>query len=79
MDNDYKDILDVLLPGSDYLTTVLLISTVSDFFKDNNKTVLWFKTENPFLGNLSPLDMINLGLMDKLFKFIKNAISENGA
>jgi len=47
---------------------------VADFFNGNTeKTVLWFKTRNPLLGDISPRDMIRLGRFERLRKFIINA------
>jgi uncharacterized protein (DUF2384 family) len=53
---------------------------VAEYFKgDITKTVLWFKTSNPMLGNMSPRDMIRLGLYKKVLKFILAAKSGNHA
>jgi hypothetical protein len=50
------------------------INMVADFFNGNTeKTVLWFKTRNPLLGDISPRDMIRLGRFERLRKFIINA------
>jgi hypothetical protein len=53
------------------------LSLVAQYFKDEHKTVLWFKTANPLLGNISPRDMIRIGRFKKLSRFIHNALSEN--
>ena len=55
----------------------IAISLVAQFFKDENKTVLWFKTPNPLLGDMTPRDMIRVGRFRKLHRFILNALSEN--
>jgi hypothetical protein len=50
------------------------INMVAGFFDgDTEKTVLWFKTRNPLLGDISPRDMIRLGRFERLRKFIINA------
>ncbi len=53
------------------------IALVGQYFKDLNKTVLWFKVPNPLLGNIAPRDMIRVGRFHKLFRFIQNALNEN--
>ncbi len=59
-------------------TTVELRSLVSAFFKSNEKkTDLWFSTENPILGNVSPDDLISLGKAPKLLKIVKYLLGEN--
>ena len=55
----------------------LALNLVAQFFKDQQKTVLWFKTPNPLLGDITPRDMIRIGRFKKLQKFILNALSEN--
>jgi hypothetical protein len=53
------------------------LSIVGQYFKDINKTVLWFKIPNPQLGNVAPREMIRVGRFNKLFRFILNALEEN--
>jgi hypothetical protein len=53
------------------------INLVADFFKDKDKTILWFRMPNPLLGGISPKDMIRVGRFKKLLKFIQSALSEN--
>ena len=55
----------------------IALSLVAQFFKDEQKTVLWFKTPNPLLGDMTPRDMIRVGRFRKLRRFIQNALSEN--
>ena len=50
------------------------INLVANFFKNEDKTVLWFYTPNPFLGEQTPRDMIRIGRSKKLIKFIRNAL-----
>ena len=53
------------------------INLAADFFKDNEKTILWFNTPNPLLGEVTPRNMIRIGRSKKLITFIRNALSEN--
>ena len=55
----------------------IALAMVAQYFKDEHKTVLWFKTANPLLGNISPRDMIRIGRFRKLQRFIQNALDEN--
>ena len=43
------------------------------------KTVLWFRTKNPLLGDVSPRDMVRLGRFDRLRRFIVGAMSERAS
>lgn len=53
---------------------------VAQFFDgDVAKTALWFKTENPLLGRISPRDMIRYGRYEKLHRFVMSALEENAA
>ena len=49
------------------------------FGGDVRKTALWFKTKNPFFGNIAPRDMIRYGRYERLRRFIMEAIAENAA
>ncbi|MCP4679735.1 MAG: hypothetical protein GY854_30445 [Deltaproteobacteria bacterium] len=53
------------------------INLVGNHFKDAHKTILWFQTINPLLGNVSPQAMIKAGRFKKLLKFIQTALDEN--
>jgi len=55
----------------------IAISLVGSFFGDKRKTILWFQTENPLLGNVTPRAMIRLGRFSKLLRFIRTALDEN--
>jgi uncharacterized protein (DUF2384 family) len=55
----------------------LALNLVAQFFGDEQKTVLWLKTPNPLLGDMTPRDMIRIGRFKKLRRFIQNALSEN--
>lgn len=50
------------------------------FFKgDEEKAMLWFKTPNPLLGNITPAKMVTFGDYDKLKIFIETSLDENEA
>ncbi len=55
----------------------IILNLVAQFFRDEQKTVLWFKTPNPLLGDIAPRDMIRIGRFKKLRQFILQALSEN--
>ena len=55
----------------------IAINLVGNYFNDEHKTVLWFQTVNPLLGNVSPKQMIRAGRFKKLLKFIQTALEEN--
>jgi uncharacterized protein (DUF2384 family) len=55
----------------------IALNMVAQYFQDEQKTVLWFKTRNPLLGNIKPRDMIRVGRFGKLQRFIQNALDEN--
>jgi len=46
------------------------------FGGDVDKTLTWFKTRNPLMGDLSPRDMIRHGRFERLRKFILTALSD---
>lgn len=52
------------------------INAVGAFFGDMDKTILWFQTPNPLLGNTPPREMIRVGRFKKLFSFIQTALIE---
>ena len=53
------------------------LNLVAQFFQDEQKTILWFQTPNPLLGDMTPRDMIRIGRFRKLCRFIQTALSEN--
>lgn len=53
------------------------INLVGSYFKDHDRTMLWFQVSNPQLGGMSPRDMIRVGRYKKLLKFIQTALDEN--
>lgn len=60
----------------DYLRQVANICNLvaEQFDGDIQKTVLWFKTDNPLLGDVSPRDMIRVGRYKKLEQFVLSAL-----
>lgn len=55
------------------------LNLVAQYFgNDEQKTVLWFKTPNPLLGDIAPRDMIRVGRFKKLQRFILSALEESG-
>lgn len=56
----------------------ITINLVAKVFEGNaDKTVAWFQTRNPLLGDISPRDMIRLGRFERLRKFIFQAMTED--
>lgn len=55
----------------------IVLNIVAQYFLDEQKTILWFKTANPLLGYITPRDMIRIGRFKKLQRFIQNALDEN--
>lgn len=64
----------------DHMTEIAVIcALVAQFFEGNvMKTQLWFQTENPLLGNISPRDMVRYGRHKKLRRVVIDALAENG-
>jgi len=57
-----------------------ICNLVSEYFEGNpDKTTLWFKTNNPALGGMSPKDMLRFGRYHKLLNFILQAKETNRA
>lgn len=52
-------------------STIDLVAKAFD--GDPDKALMWFRTRNPLLGDLSPKDMIRLGRHERLRTFIVNA------
>lgn len=50
---------------------------VMAFFKDAEKTALWFETKNPMFGNLKPADLVSIGKADKVLRTVKLLLEEN--
>lgn len=47
------------------------------FNGDTKKAWLWFKTINPALGGITPLEMIKQGRVEKLKKFIDSRLEDH--
>lgn len=51
---------------------------VLKFFDDNeDKTDLWFQSQNPLLGGISPEKMIRAGREERLLIFVQQQLAEN--
>lgn len=51
---------------------------VREFFENEpEKVTPWFCSPNPFLGGVSPNEMIQAGREERLLRFIKSSILEN--
>lgn len=57
--------------------TINLVARV--FHGDADKTLAWFHTRNPLLGDLSPKDMVGSGSFDLLRKFIWDSLQAESA
>jgi hypothetical protein len=56
-----------------FITEVTKI--VNNYFKGNDeKTILWFKTKNPLLGGIAPIEMIKNGRSKKLLSFVESCV-----
>jgi len=54
-----------------------VIISLNEFFKeDEAKIAAWLDTANPFLGQTRPLDMIMVGRIGKLRKFMESKLKE---
>lgn len=52
---------------------------LAEFFKDNpEKIAYWLMLKNPQFGNWSPCELIAIGRIDKVAKFVKSAKFLNG-
>ena len=47
------------------------------FFEDEEKVELWLNTENPNLGGVKPLKLMESDRADKVIAFIKSALDED--
>lgn len=46
---------------------------VNDYFEgDNSKIIEWWKTDNPFLGGVSPAEVLELKGAERLLKIVKD-------
>lgn len=59
---------------------LLVLAKVMGFFKnDLRKAARWYETENPLLGGISPEQMVRVGRLEKLIKWIEQQLKENEA
>ena len=55
-----------------------IVSLIQEHMKWSlDEALLWMDTPNPLLGNVSPMEMIEVGRGYKVMKFVKTAIDEN--
>lgn len=59
------------------MTDNAIYKVLKHFKHDADKTELWLNTNNPLLGNMKPIQMLQQGRYDKLNKFIDNCIEGN--
>ena len=57
------------------LEIAIICELVAEHFGGAEKAALWFKVDNPLLGNMSPRDMIRLGRFKKLHRFVLEALT----
>ena len=62
---------------SEYSQKAYVFNIVNAFFQDVGKTGLWMNSKNSMLGDVSPIDMICMGRIEKLLSFIETSLSEN--
>jgi hypothetical protein len=61
-----------------FLEWANLFNLVAQHFNgDIDKTALWLQVRNPFLGDISPKDMIRIGRYKKLISFVQSSLNEN--
>ena len=78
----YSEIIDELKNSPEFTKEIIAevestIGHVEKFFKgDFAKTILWFNTKNPMLGDITPMDLIRLRKYENLNKFVKSAIEQ---
>lgn len=53
-----------------------IFNLVNQYFKDQKKTSIWFWTENPLLGGVTPRSMIEMGRYEKLKAFVLERLDE---
>lgn len=46
------------------------------FNNDTERVELWMRTENPYLGEQTPIFMVQIGRGKKLLKMMKSALEE---
>ncbi len=55
-----------------------MYNRVLEFFQENDaKTCMWFEAKNPLLGDYSPMELIQMGRIDRVKSFIDCQLDEN--
>ena len=75
MENVNKEIVNDIMVMIMDVCRIFLVAHGSDVAIE--KTLWWWREENPLLGNVSPLDLIEMGREHKVRQFIDAAIFEN--
>lgn len=57
--------------------TPIYLLVLSHFNGNEEKAFAWFDAENPLLGNITPIEMIAIGKISKLRKFIEASLRGN--
>jgi hypothetical protein len=78
----YSEIIDELKNSPEF-TKEMIAEVESTFYhvekffdSDVVKTILWFNTKNPMLGDIAPMDLIRLGKYEKLNKFVTSSLDQ---
>lgn len=48
----------------------------NDLGWDEDKTIVWMDTQNPFLGGLSPIEMAAKGKINKVKQYVLSCLTE---
>lgn len=77
MGNKIQDSIVNIVEGAKLQPLVLakIFIEVHEFFEEQGepeKAWLWFKSENPFFGNISPLLACIMGKEDKVLSWVQN-------
>ena len=54
------------------------VEMADEYFQDEQQVETWFTTPNPFLGNVSPFDMIKSGRSKKLLAWMRSMRAGEG-
>ncbi len=78
----YSEIIDELKNSPEFTKEIIAevestIRHVEKFFDgDFAKTILWFNTKNPMLGDITPIELIQLGKYEKVKEFIASSMDQ---
>jgi hypothetical protein len=61
------------IPRGDLEAFAEVYVQVAKFFESTSKTSAWFRTANPLLGGLRPIEMLLCGRADRLLQFVKQS------